>query len=187
MCVLSHVQLFGTSLTAAYQSPLSRQKYWNGLPFPTPEDLPNPGVEPTSSAALCIGRWILYRWATWETLHPNLSSLFLIYISSPFLQVRELRVQRVVFLCRGKPDCWNFGILFGILNLATGKRPWCWQRWKAEREGGDRVWGGWTASPIQWTWAWANSRRQWRTEELGLLQSTRSQSDMTQQQFDNNK
>ena len=26
----------------------SRQEYWSGLPFPTPEDLPNPGVEPRS-------------------------------------------------------------------------------------------------------------------------------------------
>ena len=38
--------------TAAYQAPLSmgfsRQEYWSGLPCPPPEDLPNPGIEPTS-------------------------------------------------------------------------------------------------------------------------------------------
>ena len=28
----------------------SRQEYWSGLPFPSPEDLPNPGIEPTSPA-----------------------------------------------------------------------------------------------------------------------------------------
>ena len=28
----------------------SRQKYWSGLPFPSPEDLPNPGIEPGSPA-----------------------------------------------------------------------------------------------------------------------------------------
>ena len=28
----------------------SRQEYWSGLPFPPPEDLPDPGIEPTSSA-----------------------------------------------------------------------------------------------------------------------------------------
>ena len=28
----------------------SRQKYWNGLPFPSPEDLPDPGTEPRSPA-----------------------------------------------------------------------------------------------------------------------------------------
>ena len=40
--------------TVAYQDPLSmefyRQEYWNGLPFPSPGDLPNPGIEPTSPA-----------------------------------------------------------------------------------------------------------------------------------------
>ena len=28
----------------------SRQEYWSGLPFPSPEDLPNLGIEPGSSA-----------------------------------------------------------------------------------------------------------------------------------------
>ena len=28
----------------------SRQEYWSGLPFPSPEDLPDPGIEPTSPA-----------------------------------------------------------------------------------------------------------------------------------------
>ena len=46
---LSHVRLFATPWTAAYQDPpsmgFSRQKYWSGLPFPFPGDLPNPGIE----------------------------------------------------------------------------------------------------------------------------------------------
>ena len=41
----------------AYQIPpsmgFSRQGYWSGLPFPSPGDLPNPGIEPTSSAIAC--------------------------------------------------------------------------------------------------------------------------------------
>ena len=55
--VLSCVQLFVTPWTIAYQAPLStgfsRQGYWSGLPFPSPGDLPNPGIEarsPTSQA-----------------------------------------------------------------------------------------------------------------------------------------
>jgi len=28
----------------------SRQEYWSGLPFPSPGDLPNPGIEPASPA-----------------------------------------------------------------------------------------------------------------------------------------
>ena len=49
---LSRVQLFVTPWTVAYQAPLSmgfsRQEYWNGLPFPSPGDLTNPGIEPRS-------------------------------------------------------------------------------------------------------------------------------------------
>ena len=47
---LSCVRLFATPWTAAYQAPpsiaFSRQEYWSGLPFPSPGDLPNPGIEP---------------------------------------------------------------------------------------------------------------------------------------------
>ena len=36
---------------------ISRQEFWSGLPFPTPGDLPNPGIEPVSlvSPALAVG------------------------------------------------------------------------------------------------------------------------------------
>ena len=51
---LSRVRLFATPQTAAYQAPLSvgfsRQQYWSGLPFPSPVDLPDPGIEPRSPA-----------------------------------------------------------------------------------------------------------------------------------------
>ena len=49
---LSRVQLFATPRTVARQAPLSmgfsRQEYWSGLPVPSPEDLPDPGIEPRS-------------------------------------------------------------------------------------------------------------------------------------------
>ena len=38
-------------------------------------------------------------------------------------------------------------------------RPWCWERLRAGGEGGNGGWDGWIASPTQWTWIWANSRR----------------------------
>ena len=48
--LLSHVRLFATPQTVAYQASLSmgfsRQEYWRGLPFPSPGDLPSPGIEP---------------------------------------------------------------------------------------------------------------------------------------------
>ena len=43
-----------TPWTVAYQSSqsmeFSRQEYWNGLPFPSPGDLPDPGIGPRSPA-----------------------------------------------------------------------------------------------------------------------------------------
>ena len=54
MKFLSHGRLFATQWTVAYKAPLSmdfsRQEYWSGLPFPSPGDLPNSGMEPGSPA-----------------------------------------------------------------------------------------------------------------------------------------
>ena len=51
---LSRVSLFATPWTVAHQAPpsseFSRQEYWSGLPFPSPADLPDPGIEPGSPA-----------------------------------------------------------------------------------------------------------------------------------------
>ena len=51
---LSHVWLFVTPWTVAYQTPLSmgfsRQEYWSGLPFSSPGDLPQAGIKPPSPA-----------------------------------------------------------------------------------------------------------------------------------------
>ena len=50
MCTLSCVQLYVTPCSVVCQAPLpmefSRQEYWNGLPFPSPWDLSDPGMEP---------------------------------------------------------------------------------------------------------------------------------------------
>ena len=49
---LSSVRFFATPWTVAYQAPpsmgFSRQEYWSKLPFPSPGDLPDPGIEPRS-------------------------------------------------------------------------------------------------------------------------------------------
>ena len=51
---LSHVRLFETPWIEAYQAPpsmeISRQECWSELPFSSPGDLPNPGIEPQSPA-----------------------------------------------------------------------------------------------------------------------------------------
>ena len=50
----SGVRLFAIPRTVAYKTPpsmgFSRQEYWSGLPFPSPGDLPDPGMEPGSPA-----------------------------------------------------------------------------------------------------------------------------------------
>ena len=69
--LLSHVQLFCNPVDC---SPLSlnmgfpRQKYWSGLPFLSPEDLPDPRIEP-ASPVLTYGFC-----ATWESLHMGTSA-----------------------------------------------------------------------------------------------------------------
>ena len=54
MKLLSRVRLFATPWTLVYQAPpsmgFSRQEYWSELSFPSPGDLPNPGIEPGSPA-----------------------------------------------------------------------------------------------------------------------------------------
>ena len=55
-CMLSHSAMsdFAALWTVAHQAPLSmgfsRQEYLSRLPFPPPEDLPDPGIKPTSPA-----------------------------------------------------------------------------------------------------------------------------------------
>ena len=55
VCLCSDMSdFFVTPWTIAHWAPLSmgvsRQEYWSGLPFPTPGDLPNPGIEPVPTA-----------------------------------------------------------------------------------------------------------------------------------------
>ena len=60
---LSHIQLLMTAWTVAFLVPLSmgfsRQEYWSGLPFPSPENLPDPEIESILHIS-CISRRILY-------------------------------------------------------------------------------------------------------------------------------
>ena len=59
----SHVHLFVIlwACQAFLSARFSRQEYQNGLPFPSPGDLPDPGIEPASHVS-CIGRRVLYHY-----------------------------------------------------------------------------------------------------------------------------
>ena len=66
-----------------------------------------------------------------------------------------------------KDRCWSWSskkLATWCEELTHWKSPWCWERLRAGGEGGDRVWDGWMASPFQWTWVLANSRR-WKDRE----------------------
>ena len=65
--------------------------------------------------------------------------------------------------------------------LTHWKRSWCWERWKAGGEGGNREWYGWMASLTQWTWLWESSGSWWWTGNPVVLQSMgRKESDTTE-------
>ena len=72
----SRVQLFVTLWTVAHQAPLSmgfsRQGYWSGLPCPSPEDLPNPGIEPASLMSPTLAGRFFTTSAIWE-VHQKLN------------------------------------------------------------------------------------------------------------------
>ena len=68
--VLSHVQLFAIQWTTASQAPLSiefsKQEYWSGLPFPSPGDLPDPGIERLSVVSPVLAGGFFTSWVNRE-------------------------------------------------------------------------------------------------------------------------
>ena len=77
-----------------------------------------------------------------------------------------------IFIGRTDGWSWNSNTLATWYDELTHcKRPWCWERLKAGREGDDKGWDGWMASLTQWTWVWASFRSWWWTGKPGMLQS----------------
>ena len=79
-------------------------------------------------------------------------------------------------------DCKEIQWSWSSNNLATcceelthWKRPRCWERLRAGREGADRGWDGWMESPTQWTWVWVDSGSWWWIGRPGMLRFTGSQ------------
>ena len=70
--MLSRVQLFVIPWTVACQAPLSmgfsRQEYWHGLPLPSPGDLPDPGIKPTSFYVSHVAGRFFTTGTTWEAI-----------------------------------------------------------------------------------------------------------------------
>ena len=74
-----HVQFFATLWTIALQAPLSmgfsKQEYWSGFPFPSPGNLPNPGIEPMPLASPALAGRFFTTSTTWEGSSVILSTL----------------------------------------------------------------------------------------------------------------
>ena len=117
---LSRVRLFVTPWTVAYQAPpsmgFSRQEYWSGVPFPSPGDLPNSGIEPWSPT------WQANA-LTWEPPGKPYSVALLVKSSkpgwfwcTPSCRIRAPAVRSCLFwwphyssiLCLQLIVCWNF-------------------------------------------------------------------------------
>ena len=85
LCVLSHLQ---PPWTVARQVPVSmefsRQEYWSELPFPTPGDLPNLGIKPTSLSSPVLAGWFFTNCSTLEApsclLYSPIQSLLYLFI-----------------------------------------------------------------------------------------------------------
>ena len=59
-----------------------------------------------------------------------------------------------------KDWCWSWNsntLATSRKELTHWQRLWCWEGLGAGREGDDRGWDGWMASPTRWTWVWVNS------------------------------
>ena len=68
-----------------------------------------------------------------------------------------------------KDWCWSLNsntLATWCEELTHLKRPWCRERLRAGEEGDNKGWGGWMASPTQWTWVWVDSRSWWWTGGL---------------------
>ena len=82
------------------------------------------------------------------------------------------------------PECSLGGLMFKLKlqsfvhlmqRADSFERPRCWERLRAGREGDERGWDGWVASPTQWTWVWVDSGSWWWTGRPGVLWFTGSQ------------
>ena len=118
--LLSHVRLFGTPWTVAHQAPLCmgfpRQGYWCGLPFPSPGNLPHPGIEPASltSPAVAVGLFTTEPLGSWNKASPQRLFLYQISIWPWGRIIRQLLLLQACLMWGEKElagshlDIWRF-------------------------------------------------------------------------------
>ena len=144
--------------TVARQAPLSmefsRREYWYRLPFPSPEDLLNPEIEPTSP-----GRQILY----WRMFSNTV-------LEKPLESPLDCKGIKPVHPKGSQP--WRFtgrteteaeAPVFWPCDMKSrliGKDPDVGKDWgQVKKRAAEDEIVGWHQLPTQWTWVWANSGR----------------------------
>ena len=86
--------------------------------------------------------------------------------------------RKSVMIIHWKDWCWSWNsntLATWREELTHLKRPWCWERLRAEGEGDDRGWDGRMVLPTQWTWVWVDSGSWWWTGRPGMLRFMGSQ------------
>ena len=91
--------------------------------------------------------------------------------------LRVITLRAINLNIHWKNWCWSANILIiWCEQTIYWKSPWCWERLRAEGEEDVRGGYDWVASPMQWTWTWANSwGKWWGTGGSGVLQSLGTQ------------
>ena len=125
------VWLFATPWTVAHQAPLSmgfsRQEYRSGLPFPSPGDLPDPGIEPKSTCV--VGRRFNF-WATRDALmnfykQTNKRASLMAQQIKNLLAMQETQETGVQSLDRRSPEGGNGNPLqWSLLKNPMDRRAW---------------------------------------------------------------
>ena len=121
--------------------------------------------------------WVPKNWCFWtvvpeETIESPLSSK-----RSNQSILKEINTEYSLEGLMLKLKLQYFGHL--MWKLTHWKRPWCWERLRARRVGGDRGWDGGMASLSQWTWVWANSGREGQGSLVCLSPRDHKESDTT--------
>ena len=194
--LFSRVRLFVTPGTVAYQAPLSmgfsRQENWSRLPFPSPGDLPDPGIEPQSPTLQADAltseppgkpwMWELDYKESWAPKNCCFWTMVLEKTLESPLDCKEIQPvnpkRKLVLNTHWKDWCWSWNpntLATWCEELTHWKRPWFWERLRAGGEGDDRGEDGWMASPTQWTWIWEDSGSWWWTRRPGVLRFMGSQ------------
>ena len=175
---LSHVWLFATPWTAASRAPrsmgFSKQEYWSGLPFPSPQSFL------LERKCYCFRHLIETQTKCLSPTHSSKPGLNTIS-SAGTSGVPPIRISPpkgdVSWVFTGRTDVEaETPILWppDAKSWLTGKDPDAGKDWGQE-EKGMRGWDGWMASPTQWTWVCVDSRSWWWTRRPDVLRFMESQ------------